>query len=347
MKTLRYSLMTLIFSVFVVNLFAQGNITIQGGGAVTVNGNTFIIPCPPTTPTAGTQVPSQTQIIWNWNPVLGATGYKWNLTDDYNSAIDMGTTTSKTETGLLCGTSYNSWVWAYNNCGKSLQSPLTATTSFCGQPCPGLPFFTDVRDGKTYRTVLIGTQCWMAQNLNIGTIIDSVPNQTNNNILEKYCPQNQESNCDKYGGYYQWAESVQYLNGATNVSSWYPVPTGHVHGICPSGWHLPSDAEWSVLTTFLGSETTAGGKMKESGTINWISPNTDATNISGFTGLPTGQRGYGDGQFGLVGMTTYMWSSSENSANTSWVRGLKWDEGKVSNIYARKHYGFPVRCLKD
>jgi hypothetical protein len=117
-----------------------------------------------------------------------------------------------------------------------------------GQPCPGMPYFTDTRDGKVYTTVYIGTQCWMKQNLNIGTRIAGAGNQTNNGTIEKYCYDDNESNCDYYGGLYQWNEMMQYTT------------TQGVKGICPKGWHLPTNNEWNVLSTFLGGS--AGGKMK-------------------------------------------------------------------------------------
>ncbi len=132
----------------------------------------------PNSPATGTHVSSQTQIIWNWTSVSGATGYKWNTTNNYATATDMGTATTKTETGLTCNTAYTRYVWAYNACGpstvQSLASYTTACPAFvCGQ------VMTDARDSKTYNTVLIGTQCLMKQNLNFGTMIYLTIEQTN------------------------------------------------------------------------------------------------------------------------------------------------------------------------
>ena len=205
----------------------------------------------------------------------------------------------------------------------------------------------DTRDSKTYNTILIGTQCWFAQNLNIGTKINGSGEQTNNSLIEKYCYNDLESNCDGYGGLYQWAEMVQYLNGATNTTSWSPVPTGNVQGICPTGWHLPTDAELSTLTTFLGGVNIAGGKMKEAGYSHWSSPNTGATNSSGFTGLPGGERD-DYGVFHFLTNSGYFWSSSEYSSTNGWVRGLYFaDEvvGRSNSI--SKTFGFSSRCVQD
>ena len=294
-------------------------------------------------PIAGVHVSTQTQVIWNWNPVADATGYKWNTANIYETAIDAGTNTSTTETGLTCGTFYTRFVWAYNACGTSTVTTLTQTTtvcSVCGQPV------TDVRDGRVYNTVLIGTQCWMSQNLDVGNIISGTMDQTDNAIIEKYCYNNQESNCDIYGGLYQWAEMVQYLNGASNITSWNPVPVTNVTGICPTGWHLPSDSEWTILTTFLGGVSVAGGKMKEIGYTYWNSPNTGATNSSGFTALPGGYR-YTDGAFYSLNLYAYFWTASENSVTNAWYRSLNYGYGNVLSTHFYKGNGSSVRCLQD
>jgi uncharacterized protein (TIGR02145 family) len=199
---------------------------------------------------------------------------------------------------------------------------------------------------KTYSSVIIGMQCWMTENLNIGTAILAGQDQINNGIVEKYCYNNNSANCDVYGGLYQWAEMVQYLNGATNTASWNPVPTGPVQGICPAGWHLPTDDEWTTLTTYLGGTSVAGGKMKETGITHWMTPNTGATNSSGFTALPGG---YCSSTGGWNQLTTdgYFRSASESSATYSWYRLLSYYTASVTRETYYKAYGFSVRCLKD
>jgi len=289
-------------------------------------------PVVPDAPLAGTQVPSMLQIVWNWNPATGATGYKWNTVNNYSTATTLGTVTSTTETGLNCGTSYTRYLWAFNTCGGTV-SPTILTQATVNCPTCGQPI-TDVRDGKTYNTVLIGAQCWMAQNLNIGTKINGSWEQTNNQVIEKYCYSDLESNCDIYGGLYKWNEAMQY------------VTTPGVQGICPAGWHLPTDAEWTVLTTFLGGEDVAGGKMKETGTNHWSSPNTLATNSSGFTALPGGYR-YDDGDFYDLADYAYFWSSSESSSSDAWDRILSCYDAIVYRFGNAKAWGFSGRCLKD
>ena len=215
------------------------------------------------------------------------------------------------------------------------------STPPCGNP------ITDSRDGRVYQTVLIGTQCWMAQNMNAGTMINGSAEQTNNGVIEKYCSNNDEANCNVYGGLYQWAEMVQYLNGITNTTSWNPFPSGDIVGICPTGWHIPSDVEWTTLTSFLGGESVAGGKMKEIGTIHWLSPNTGATNSSGFTGLAGGYRA-SNGTFTTFLLSSFFWASSQydDDVNYAWYRKLGSTQIYVSRNVLFKTSGFSVRCLK-
>lgn len=222
-------------------------------------------------------------------------------------------------------------------------------------PCPGLATVTYA--GKTYNTLQIGAQCWLKENLNVGTRISVSQDQTNNSVIEKYCYNDVESNCDIYGGLYQWAEMVQYLNGASNTASWSPTPSGNVTGICPPGWHVPTDAEYCTMTQLLdagvnctsngASGTTAGGKMKETGTTHWTTPNTGATNESGFTGLPAGYRTTAKCNFTGLGLEAYLWSATEHSSTTGYERELTSSSAAVYRGYPTKVSGFSVRCVKD
>jgi uncharacterized protein (TIGR02145 family) len=140
-----------------------------------------------------------------------------------------------------------------------------------------------------------------------------------------------------------------YNNDATTFNStygalynWYSVNTAK---LCPTGWHVPSDAEWTTLTTFLGGESVAGGKLKEIGTSHWLSPNTGATNETGFTAIPGGYRNNG-GTFGGIGRDGYLWSSSMVSSSLAWYRYL----GNTGSSVFRNNdgkVGFSVRCLRD
>jgi len=238
-------------------------------------------------------------------------------------------------TGLTANTPYYVRAYATNNVGTAYgnQVSFTTTGSSGGQPCPGTPTVT--YEGKTYNTVQIGIQCWLKENLNVGIRINGSQIQDpTNGIKEKYCNSNQESSCDIYGGLYQWDEMMQ---GST---------TPGAQGICPSGWHLPSDAEWTALTDFLGGESIAGGKMKEAGTAHWSSPNTGATNSSGFTALPGGSRVL-SGNFSYLTLYGNFWSSMENSPSNAWLWGLQYDNEYVFNNNVNKATGFSARCVKN
>ena len=173
--------------------------------------------------------------------------------------------------------------------------------------------FTDSRDGKTYKTVKIHTQVWMAENLAFKT--------------DKGCwaYDDNQNNVAIYGYLYDWETAKQ---------------------VCPTGWHLPSDAEWTQLTTYLGGEGVAGGKLKETGTAHWKSPNTGATNASGFTAVPAGYRS-GSGAFYGIGYDGDWWSSSEDDTDGAWCRSLSYDSGGVGRSDGHESNGFSVRCVRD
>jgi uncharacterized protein (TIGR02145 family) len=203
----------------------------------------------------------------------------------------------------------------------------------------GFSACTDVNNNN-YSIVQIGNQTWMAENLNVGVRINGIQEQTNNGLIEKYCVNDLESNCNIYGGLYQWDETMQYLTIAG------------VQGICPIGWHIPTNNEWDTITTFLGGDVVAGGKMKSTGTIEggtglWYSPNTGASNESGFTAIPAG---YCDvslgGIFSDFGNTGLWYSSSEINIFYAWMKYIEYNGGTIkSNGF--KNYGLSVRCVHD
>lgn len=201
---------------------------------------------------------------------------------------------------------------------------------------------TVLHGGKTYNTVQIGTQCWLKENLNIGTRITGSSNQTDNNTIEKYCYDNLETNCDTYGGLYQWAEAVQYKNGATNTTSPSPAFAGNVQGICPSGWHIPTQAEFQTLSTTvnnIGNKLLAVGEGTGAGA---------GTNTSGFSGLLAGYCYAYNGSFYNIRSYAYFWNSTESNATTADYLILF---GNSSDFYiyndSKINNGFSVRCLKD
>jgi uncharacterized protein (TIGR02145 family) len=229
---------------------------------------------------------------------------------------------------------YNGTYWA------NLDGTPADITWRCGQ------ILTDSRDGKTYNTVSTGPQCWMAQNLNFGTRIDGALSQTDNGAIEKHCFDDLESNCDIYGGLYEWNELMQYDT------------TEGARGICPVGWHVPSDAAWCWMETFLDATvncedlgwwtgTDAGGKMKEPGTTHWLSPNTGATNASGFTAIGGGH--LINGIFDRLSKRSYFWTSTayEPDTTNAFYRALGYDFAKIARATLNKSDSFSVRCCKD
>ncbi len=285
-----------------------------------------------TTATGGGEVTSDGGAIVTARGVCWSTSQNPTITDSYTSDGNGTGIFVSNLTGLTANTPYFVRAYAINSVGTAYGNEQTFATlpgSPCGQP------ITDTRDGKTYNTVLIGTQCWFAQNLNVGTKVLGSANQTNNSIIEKYCYNNLESNCDVYGGLYQWDEAMQYST------------TEGVIGICPTGWHLPTDAEWTTLTTFLGGEAVAGGKMKETGLTHWAAPNTGATNSSGFTALPGGDRNGYYGNFENLTNYAFFWSSSQTDATGAWDRYLSDFSVTVGRDDTLKINSFSGRCIKD
>ena len=217
---------------------------------------------------------------------------------------------------------------------REWDNPFSTTIIF--NPSLTYGTLTDI-DGNIYKTIQIGTQTWMAQNLKTTKYRngDKIPNVTENAswaalATGAYCwYDNHISNKATYGGLYNW----------------YAVTD--IRNIAPTGWHLPTDAEWTTLTTYLGGENVAGGKLKETGTTHWFFPNTGATNSSGFTALPEGYRYGYNSSFELVGYDGYWWSSTASNASDVWNRYLYYDKYYVYRNGYHKQFGFSVRCVRD
>ncbi|NVO21228.1 MAG: hypothetical protein HXX13_16115 [Bacteroidetes bacterium] len=228
-----------------------------------------------------------------------------------------------TITNLQADTIYFVRAYAINGAGIVYGSERYFSTATFGFPCPGIDSI--IYEGKSYKTVQIGDQCWLRENLNIGVSIRYDLNQTNNGILEKYCEDNLDYNCEISGGLYQWDEAMQY----STVSG--------SQGICPAGWHIPSQDDWTVLSNYLGGQPLAGGSMKEVGSATWVLPNIGATNASGFSALPN-----------TMGSYTSFWASTSTFSDRSWM----WELSSYSDDFIAYDYGYrseymSVRCMKD
>ena len=334
----------------------------------------------PSAPTAGTNTPSQTQVVWNWNSVSGATGYKWGTTTTYSAATDNGASLTTTQTGFSCGTAHTIYVWAYNACGNSATyATLSQNTTACcaggiqTSGCGGFTTMTDARDSKTYNIKQIGTQCWMAQNLNYGTYIAVMTSGAgtgqNQAATQKFCQTLggvNDPTC-AMGGLYEWAEmmdgSTVNNTAATNScigDATCPPCATTVQGICPSGWHVPSHYEWTLLEKNVGTTpgafpydvstngvwlgTDEGSNLKQAGTTNWTTPNTGATNSSGFTALPGGC------SFEAHSMMVVTWSLLVVFYREWHVCLEAHPVLHLADVIRNadvKEYGFSVRCVKN
>jgi len=197
--------------------------------------------------------------------------------------------------------------------------------------------------GKTYKTVKIGAQIWMAENLNY-------------EVAGSICYNDSIAYCVKYGRLYNWATAMN-LNSDCNYNECENKIHSKYQGICPDGWHIPNKADWLTLVNFAGGEETAGNKLKV--TSGW-SIGGNGTDEYGFSALPGGQAYYDDGRFEGIGFLSGWWCSSEyddindfyNSSNSAYALGIvldtyrnKWDFATLA--YGRKGYSFSIRCIQD
>ncbi|TRZ72359.1 MAG: PKD domain-containing protein [Bacteroidetes bacterium] len=185
----------------------------------------------------------------------------------------------------------------------------------CGSP------ITDIRDNKIYQTVQIGSQCWLASNLNYGTILASAQDQRDNCISEKYCYNDNPINCTNQGGLYQWDELMLFDETPAN------------QGFCPPGWHIPTENDWNILFATFINNGFAGSPLKYSG-------------YSGFNALLSGARHINKG-WDFQGFATFFWSSTLRSDNKAWAHGMNDPDPSVSIYPASRVNAFSVRCLKD
>lgn len=221
--------------------------------------------------------------------------------------------------------------WTISNaCGSThddIQVSFSSTFT-CGNN------ITDPRDGQLYPTLLIGSQCWMKKNLNYGQQINSSTHQTDNSTPEKYCYDNVAANCDIYGGMYQWNEVMQYTT------------TESAQGLCPAGWHVPSDNEWKTLEMALGM-TQQEADMSNTWRGVGVGTALKTGGSSGFDAPLGGGLWGAGGSFMFVNSMGYLWTSNESSSN-AWRRCLSATDDKVGRWDTfPKTYGFNVRCVKN
>jgi uncharacterized protein (TIGR02145 family) len=264
-----------------------------------------------TTATCGGNITSQGSSAVTLRGVCWSTAQNPTISDAITTDGSGSGSFTSNITGLIANTTYYVSAFAINSTGPGYgnQVSFTTTGGTGGEPCSGLTTVTDSRDGQVYPVVQIGSQCWLQKNMNYET-------------GTSWCYAYDTSNCSAYGRLYDWYTAI---------------------GVCPSGWHLPSDAEWTALTAFLGGEFIAGGKMKSAS--GWYN-NGNGTNSSGFTALPGGNC-YRNDLFNGRSSRAYFWSSTETSSINAWNRHLYYNKEDVSRDNYGKTHGFSVRCLMD
>jgi len=308
-----------------------------------------VIETVPDAPEAGTHVPDEEEIEWNWSTVPDADGYAYNTEDDFSGATSVGTNTTYLQTGLGCGESHTLYVWAYNHCGESEVLVLNSSTTDCESGCPSN--VTDY-DGNVYPVVQIGDKCWMAKNLRVthypdGTEIPYITDTEewralgDNNTDDAYTIYNNNANdeVEDYGKLYTYATAIARNWARHNEPG---------QGICPDGWYLPTREEFQDLIDFAGGQTDAPPELKEPGTDRWCTMN-NSTNSTGFTAVGAGQRQPDDSvgdDFRDLKDDTHFWAADEEDGSNAYYLVLFCYD--MSTIYPlQKSYGFSVRCVQD
>jgi uncharacterized protein (TIGR02145 family) len=220
-------------------------------------------------------------------------------------------------------------------------NPYNGKTTAVFNPSLTYGTLTD-QDGNVYKTIKIGTQTWMAENLRTTKYNDSteIPNVTSDEewftlfSTGAYCNYNNTLNADT-------------ISTFGRLYNWSALKTGK---LAPIGWHIPTDTDWLTLTDYLGGDRTIGCKLKEADTTHWVSPNTCADNSSGFTAVPAGARYFWDDSFDGIGKDCSWWSSSGGGNIDVWIRFLNYNNGHMdldaSNLQNGVR-GISVRCIKD
>lgn len=296
------------------------------------DGTTWVNICnsPCSTPLAPVAITGNTTLFekarcetYTIDPVVGATGYNWTLPAGATIKEGDGTESITIAFGTTAG---NVSVNAENGCGTSSNTDLAITLNTA--PTDG--------DGNTYATTQIGTQRWLAENLKTTTYNDgtAIPNVTDNATwaglsTHAYCwYDNDITYKDVYGALYNW----YVIDNPKNV--------------CPAGWHVPSDCEWLKMIDYLGGQSVAGGKLKETGTTHWTT-NVDATDELCYTGLPGGARNYTDGTFTNIQANAYFWTGTPYSSTGAWYKRFNSNDAGIYYGGSLKKIGTSIRCIED
>ena len=306
-----------------------------------------------TTATSGGSVTSDGGAIVTARGVCWSTTPNPTIADSYTTDGNGTGSFTSSLTGLTANTTYYVRAYATNSVGIAYGDEVCFATLY--DACQGVTTLTDI-DGNTYNTVQIGSQCWMKENLRTTKYADgtsiSQGSSTSTTTAYWYYPNNDASNKTTYGLLYNWTAVMR------NSSSSSANPSG-VQGICPTGWHVPSDAEWKQMEMAVGmSQSDADNTgyrgtiaAKLSGNTGWTSSSTtnaagnlsaSGRNSSGFSALPAGYFSYN-----YFGDCAYFWSATESASSSAWRRRLSYNNAGVSRTNGTKDYGYSVRCLRD
>jgi uncharacterized protein (TIGR02145 family) len=268
-----------------------------------------------------------------------------NPTIAHSKIVATGTTGTFTSnlTGLTAGTAYYVKAYAINSVGTAYGNEVLFTTTSSGGGIifnPGLTYgsVSDI-DGNLYKTIAIGSQVWMAENLKTTKYNDgsTIPNVTDNSAWAALTT----------GAYSDYANTPANSSIYGRLYNWYSAASNNPKNVCPTGWHVPTDAEWTILTVYLGGESIAGGKLKETGNTSWTIPNTGADNSTGFSAIPGGRRRQLDSNFDGGAYYGFWWSSTEQTIEAGYSREIAYDNSSFIRIWDYKRSGLSIRCIQD
>ena len=326
---------------------SAGNMSVSASDSITLTVSDTTAPSSPSVSiNNGDTSTTSTSVTLNLSATdnVGVTGYCAKESSTTPSSNDSCWTSVTSTTSYSASVSFalssgsatkTVYVWfkdAAGNVSASASDSITLTVSDGAT-------LTDI-DGNVYNTVTIGTQVWMKENL-------KVTKYRNGDAIGTTTPATKDISGET-SPKYQWAYDGNESNASTygRLYTWYAATDSR--GLCPTGWHLPTDTEWTTLTDYLGGTSVAGGKLKEAGTTHWSSPNTSADNSSGFTALPGSYRGYYGSSFFTIGDIGYWWSATEIYTASAWIRNLYYNLSYAYRNYVPyKPYGFSVRCVRD
>lgn len=322
---------------YFVRAYATNSEGIAYGNEITFTTGSIVLPTLSTNVVSGITNNSATlggTISSDGGATINARGVCWSTNTNPTIALSTKTTDgtgigvfTSTISGFTANTTYYVRAYATNSAGTSYGTEISFTT-------------------LTTLTITIGNQTWSATNLNVatysdGTVIPQVTDPTawNNLTTGAWCYYNNNpANGGLYGKLYNWYAVAGIWNEVSKTD------LSQRKKLAPMMYHIPSDSEWTILTTYLGGKSVAGGKAKETGIAHWRSPNQDATNTSDFTGLPGG---FCSGTFNNVGANGIWWSFSDYSLTSSLSRVLTYDLGSFDSLGSKKSNGYSVRCIRD